>query len=124
MSILPFVSGLLSVLAVINSLRTLYLKKTGARVQGEVIEIDASTEGDTPIIGFKARDGKDYRFRVKTILGKENWSLGTVWPIIYRIHNPKHAQVDRFAQLWGQTLLYGGLAVGVGALFLILRFVS
>jgi len=64
---LPLLSGALFLAALVDAIRTLHLKRTGEHTQGTVVEIDRSNEGITPIVGFQARDGKDYRFRVRTI---------------------------------------------------------
>ncbi len=109
---LPLLSTIVLIYAAIEALRTLQLQRTGARVQGTVVDIDVSNEGDTPIVGFKAQDGKDYRFRVSTVLGRENWALATVWPVVYSPSNPKRARVERFPQLWGTSIVFalGGMS--------------
>jgi hypothetical protein len=109
---LPLLSAVVLLYAVVEALRTIQLQRTGVRVQGTVVDIDVSNEGDTPIVGFKAQDGKDYRFRVSTVLGRENWALATVWPVVYSSSNPKRARVERFPQLWGTSIVFalGGIS--------------
>jgi hypothetical protein len=103
---LPILSAALFLAALVDVIRTLHLKRTGERTEGTVVELDRSNEGITPIVGFQARDGKDYRFRVRTILGKEHWEMGTKWPVVYRLDRPERALVDRFVQLWGAAILF------------------
>ena len=109
---LPLLSAIVLIYAVIEALRTLQLQRTGVRAQGTVVDIDTSNEGDTPIVGFRAQDGKDYRFRVSTVLGREHWALATVWPVVYSASCPKRARVERFPQLWGTSILFalGGIS--------------
>lgn len=103
---LPFFSGAVLVCALVMALRTLHLLRNGIRVEGKVVEIDRSNEGDTPIVGFQAQDGKEYRFRVSTVLGKERWDLDTRWPVVYLGSSPKFAEVERFPQLWGGPIIF------------------
>ena len=117
LSRLPLLSAVVLLYAVIEALRTIQLRRTGARVQGAVVDIDVSNEGDTPIVGFKAQDGKDYRFRVSTVLGRENWALATVWPVVYSPSNPKRARVERFPQLWGTSILFA--LAGISSLIIL-----
>lgn len=106
---LPLFAVAVLLYAAIEAFRTLQLQRNGLRTQGTVVEIDTNNEGDTPIVGFTAQDGKEYRFRVSTVLGKENWAMGTTCPVIYSSSNPKHARVERFAQLWGGSIIFAAI---------------
>lgn len=116
---LPWFSAILLLMAVIEVVRVKHLLNTGKRTEGRVVEIVEDSEGSTPIVAFQAIDGKEYRFRVQTILGKENWSLDTRWPIVYPEANPKRAQIDRPAQRWGRVILYA-----LGAIPAILLYIG
>lgn len=108
---LPWFSGTLILLAIIDCIRTLQIIRSGVRTVGTVIEIDQSNEGDTPIIAYTAGDGRRYRFRVGTVVGKELWELGGKWPVVYHPDRPQHALVDRFPQLWGSSIIFASLGV-------------
>ncbi len=95
----------------------------GSKTEGKVVELDRTFEGVTPIVEFKAQDKKAYRFRVETIRSGENWSVGKKWAVIYNASNPNKAYVNRPVQMWGQVLVLLVLALVIGAVSQLLRYV-
>ncbi len=120
---LPWISAILLVFALLEAIRTLRFHRTGIRAQGTVVEIDSSNEGNTPIIGFQAEDGKGYRFPARTVLPKEDWSLGARWPVIYARSNPRQARVDKPSQHWTMVIFYIAASVVTFVIFTGLRIV-
>jgi len=118
---LPWFSVILLLMAVIEIVRVKRLLSTGRRTEGRVAELIEDSEGATPIVAFQATDGKEYRFRVQTTLGKEDWSLNTRWPVIYQETQPERAQVDRPAQRWGKAILFGVSAIPATLLYFVLK---
>ena len=118
---LPWFSAILLLMAAIEVARVKRLLSIGRRTEGRVVELIEDSEGSTPIVAFQATDGKEYRFRVQTTLGKEDWSLNTRWPVIYQETQPKRAQVDRLAQRWGKAILFGVSAIPATLLYLVLK---
>lgn len=107
----PWLGLLLLGCSLVEAVRVLRLKKRGVVTEGIVTSIDSVESGDTPIVTFKDQNGIEHEVRVKTLLGEENWSIGTPWPVRYDPHNPKRAQIDRPAQQWGGAVFLLGVAL-------------
>lgn len=117
----PILSGILLLAALGKALAAWRLQKTGRRTEGAVVAMDASNEGITPIVEFRAEDGKNYRFPVKMIRGKEGWTVGVKCPVLYDPAKPKQALVDAPIQRWG---IVGFFAVAAIVVFVLFRIIS
>lgn len=82
------------------------LRRVGKIAEATVVELEATHEGETPILAFIADDKKTYRVRVAVKRSPEDWSLGTKWPVIYDPVKPTAGRVNKPAQLWGITIFY------------------
>lgn len=119
---LSWVSFVFIFLSLLYAIRTVRLARHGLAVEGKVVAIEQDSEGDTPIIGFMAHDGKEYRFRVTFISGNEDWTLGTSCPVLYHNNDPAKAQINRPAQRWGSVIVLFALGVFLFLFFSVLKF--
>ena len=121
---LPFMSAILLFLACCKTIYLIYFLKKSRVTIGKVVEIQSDNEGDTPFVEFQTQEGKKVKFRVTTLLGKENWSLDTIWPVRYVPSMPERAQIDTPHYRWipVSVLLFGSIFLFIVAKGLVLVF--
>jgi hypothetical protein len=118
----PWLAFCLLIFAFLNALYAFYLVKFGKVTVGNVIRMDASNEGETPIVEFVAEDQKTYTFRVKTVRGQDQWSVGKTCAVRYDPRNPKRAHVDAPLQRWMLVFILVGGAIFLLATIQVLKF--
>lgn len=109
----PWLSLALICFAGIKAIHNWYFLKKSIKTIGKVVEIDVSNDGDTPLVEFTTKSDERIKFRVTTLLGKEDWSLDTTWPVRYLASAPKRAQIDTPHYRWlpVQIFLLGAICL-------------
>lgn len=114
--------ALLLLCAVREIMRTHLLNKKGIITQGTVIRLEVSESGNAPFVEYKTKNGESHELRVITTLGKEDWSVGTQWPVRYDPAHVTSAQIDRPVQQWGKAVLFIVLGLGLCLVGVIARY--
>jgi hypothetical protein len=77
-----------------------------------------------PLIRFRTRDGRMIRFTSNIAMRPAPYQVGDRVSILYEADRPKQAQINRFINLWFNTIMlisFGLLTMGMGLLFRLLQ---
>jgi hypothetical protein len=77
-----------------------------------------------PLVRFRTRDGRTIRFTSNIAMRPAPYQVGDRVSILYEADRPKQAQINRFINLWFNTIMlisFGFLTMGMGLLFRLLQ---
>jgi hypothetical protein len=118
----PLLAVPLLLLSVFRALWAWYLIRFGKTLVGTVSKLDSDADGSiTPIVSFTTPDQKNYNFRVQTVRGRDQWTIGATRNVRYDPRNPSRAQVDEPFQRWFPVILFAALGSFILVLSIVLR---
>jgi hypothetical protein len=101
------------------------------RVRGEFIRIKTADGIKLeqkylyrPVVRFRTQDGRTVRFVSNIAMRPAPYQVGDRVSILYEADHPKQAQINRFINLWFNTIMlisFGLLTMGMGLLFRLLQ---
>lgn len=77
-----------------------------------------------PVVRFRTRDGRTIRFVSNIAMRPAPYQVGDRVSVLYEADHPKQAQINRFLNLWFNTIMlisFGFLTMGMGLLFHLLQ---
>lgn len=121
--ILGLLGVILLAVATWTALSSHRLQRDGLRADGEVIELvrKRDDDGDTtwaPVFRFTTADGKVIDVQSSISSAPASHAVGESVQVLYRADAPHAARIDSFFQLWGLSLIVGGLGVLFGSMTL------
>lgn len=98
-----------------TALQRTVLVHSGLRADGIVIakrQMASSRDSYAPVFRFTASDGRAYEVS-SDVYGREaDFNFGEHVPVLYPQDRPQSARIDRFAQLWTSSLVFGVVGAG------------
>jgi hypothetical protein len=78
------------------------------RVDGEVVQLETTAEGESrPVVGFKTNSGDLIRFRPTGRDNTASYKVGDRVPLLYPAADPGAARIDSPARRWARSVYAG-----------------